>query len=125
VFNFARKYRILLTDGGAEEISNKLKDANRYQMECKHWMSSFWGNLMREEDIHGLTDLVDLIRDIIYFLQVAMIETYERKAEHIYTKLLTKFPKSARVLRAYGLFFEEIKNDVESAQVIHVVALAN
>ena len=31
--------------------------------------------------------------------------------------MILKFPKNARVLRAYGSFLEDIKNDVELAQI--------
>src|SRR4051794_23986583 len=35
------------------------------------------------------------------------------------SQLLARYPKSVRILRAYGFFLEEIKNDMETAQLVY------
>ena len=100
-----RKKLVELVDGGLEQIISKLKLAARYQEECKKWIRAFWGHLSKEEDLGQLAEIV------VY------IERSEKQAETIYRKLLARYPKSVRVLRAYGVFLEEIKNDIELSQL--------
>lgn len=62
---------------------------------------------MAQEDLNILPDIV------------ASIETFENKAAVILQKLVEKFPKSSRVLRAYGTFTEEIQKDTEKAKRLY------
>lgn len=77
---------------------------------CKKWIRTFWNNLAKEEELGSLPGtivhfIMSYIKDI-----VAMIEKYEKKSEHIYKKLMIRFPKSVRVLRAYAIFLEEVQH---------------
>lgn len=47
---------------------------------------------------------------------VASIEAYEKKTERILSTLVRRYPRSVKVLRAQGMYYEDIKNDVELAQ---------
>lgn len=93
-------------DGGNEEIASNLRRANRFQEESRKWIRNFWKALSKEENLSTLSDVV------------AVIEKNEKRAETIYSSLFAKFPKVPRVLRAYGNFLEEIKNDTSKAQAM-------
>ena len=62
-------------DGGAEEISFKLRQAKEHSEECKKYIRMFWHNLLSEVDLSGINDLV------------ARIEKHERSTEVIFKKV--------------------------------------
>eukprot|EP01116_Phalansterium_solitarium_P017036 TRINITY_DN4101_c0_g5_i1.p1 TRINITY_DN4101_c0_g5~~TRINITY_DN4101_c0_g5_i1.p1 ORF type:complete len:1724 (+),score=505.03 TRINITY_DN4101_c0_g5_i1:87-5258(+) len=94
-------------DGGLEEITARLQRASKYEDECKRFIRAFWRHLSREEDLNALPEIV------------SSIDKNEKQANEIYLQMLQQFPKSARVLRAYGAFLEEIMNDAELAAVAY------
>lgn len=112
-----RKKIVREKDEGAEEITEALKRTSQYQEECKKYIASFWNHLLKEMELNSITDIV------------VKIDKYERKAEAIYRrvssvviqfltyKLMRKFPKSVTLLRAYAIFLEEVKNDLELSQI--------
>eukprot|EP01116_Phalansterium_solitarium_P002832 TRINITY_DN1311_c0_g1_i6.p1 TRINITY_DN1311_c0_g1~~TRINITY_DN1311_c0_g1_i6.p1 ORF type:complete len:1724 (+),score=589.32 TRINITY_DN1311_c0_g1_i6:117-5288(+) len=100
-----RKERVQLTDGGEEEITDKLARASRLQEHCKKWISAFWQNLAREDELSKLLEIV------------SSIDQYERKADDVFRALLVKFPRSARVMRAFGVFLAEVKADLELSRL--------
>ncbi len=70
----------------------------------------FWADLLKDDDLIKLMDTV------------ASIEKNEKRAESIYKKLLAKFPRNSQILRAYGSFLEEVKNDVEMSRTAYRMA---
>eukprot|EP01116_Phalansterium_solitarium_P017031 TRINITY_DN4101_c0_g1_i5.p1 TRINITY_DN4101_c0_g1~~TRINITY_DN4101_c0_g1_i5.p1 ORF type:complete len:1760 (+),score=718.95 TRINITY_DN4101_c0_g1_i5:237-5516(+) len=100
-----RRSMVREQDGGMEEISVKLQRAAKYQDECKRYIRAFWRHLSKEEDLNALPEIV------------SSIDKNEKLANDLYAQMLMQFPKSARVLRAYGAFLEEIKNDIELAEM--------
>ena len=70
---------VMSIDGGNEEISNGLKEADRASHRAKQHLLSFWRLLSSEGDIAGLPNIV------------ASVEKYERKADAVYQKVKSNF----------------------------------
>eukprot|EP01116_Phalansterium_solitarium_P000228 TRINITY_DN10134_c0_g2_i1.p1 TRINITY_DN10134_c0_g2~~TRINITY_DN10134_c0_g2_i1.p1 ORF type:complete len:1502 (-),score=473.50 TRINITY_DN10134_c0_g2_i1:59-4564(-) len=94
-----------LQDGGQAEISARLTRAMKYQEECRRHIRTFWSRLVKDEDLNTLPEIV------------SAIDLNEKRAEDVYRRLTLMYPKSPQVLRAYGVFLDEIKSDPELAQM--------
>jgi hypothetical protein len=76
--DLTRKKNVERIDGGLEQISHKLRQAAKYQEECKSRIRAFWGNLAKEEDLSSLPEIV------------VSIERNEKFAESIYKQVQYK-----------------------------------
>eukprot|EP00741_Cyanophora_paradoxa_P022881 tig00021522_g22101.t1 len=83
------------------EFQKQLKSAKEGHIKCLKCIKTFWTLL--QDDAEGATNrLSDVLR---------LIDMYEARAEKNYTALLSKYPSSIKILRAYGGFVEQVKND--------------
>eukprot|EP01116_Phalansterium_solitarium_P002831 TRINITY_DN1311_c0_g1_i4.p1 TRINITY_DN1311_c0_g1~~TRINITY_DN1311_c0_g1_i4.p1 ORF type:complete len:1721 (+),score=538.54 TRINITY_DN1311_c0_g1_i4:169-5331(+) len=104
--DYRRKECVRAIDGGEEEITDKLVRATRYQEHCKRWIRAFWQHLARDEDLGKIPEIV------------SGIDVNERKADEVFRMLLVAYPRSARVMRAFGVFLADVKADHELSQAV-------
>ena len=70
-----RQNRVEISDGGAEEITFRLKRAKLHSETCKKNIRTFWNSLLTEVDVSNLNGVV------------ADIEKHETSADSIYSKV--------------------------------------
>lgn len=86
------------------QFQNNFKSARRFHNKALRSIRSFWRLLLEDE-----VNIGDLPRAF------KVIDTAEAKAKQYYVQLLDRYPKSIRILRAYGQFLEEVLQDTISA----------
>eukprot|EP00741_Cyanophora_paradoxa_P024903 tig00000317_g24044.t1 len=75
-------------------------------------MRLVWTTLQEEDEV-ALAKLADIFR---------LVDRYESMAESNLKSLLSKYPRSIRILRAMGAFVEEVKNDALRAEEYYRLA---
>jgi PAS domain S-box-containing protein len=93
------------------EFQNNFRQARRFHKKALKQIRGFWRML--------LSDNVDIAELPTAFKFIGMAET---KARNYYLQLVRKYPNSARVLRAYGEFLDEVMNDHFSADMLYYKA---
>eukprot|EP00741_Cyanophora_paradoxa_P008210 tig00000025_g7945.t1 len=88
------------------EFQKQLKAAKEGHFKCMRAMKLFW-TVLQEDDETALARLSDIFR---------LVDTYETMADKNYTALLQKYPRSIRILRSFGAFVEQVKNDPMTAE---------
>eukprot|EP00741_Cyanophora_paradoxa_P000725 tig00000441_g698.t1 len=67
----------------------------------------FWTSLLERDDAEALSKASEVCRSI---------DSFEQQADRNYQVLIEKYPRSIRLLRAYGSFVESVKNDPAAAE---------
>lgn len=89
------------------EFQSQLRRAVRTHKKAFRGMRNFWRHLLSDNSMQGIDALGKMLRDL---------HAYESTAEKTYKGLLKKYPRSVRLLRSYGVFELEIKNEEDSAR---------
>jgi PAS domain S-box-containing protein len=86
--------------GGEENLRRRLQVARKHQSHCRAALKKFWSLLLKDNcDMRQLTRII------------AMIAEHENAAENTFRRLLTEYGQSPRLLRAYGEFLMEVKQE--------------
>eukprot|EP01105_Mastigella_eilhardi_P012222 TRINITY_DN2806_c0_g1_i1.p1 TRINITY_DN2806_c0_g1~~TRINITY_DN2806_c0_g1_i1.p1 ORF type:complete len:1449 (+),score=227.79 TRINITY_DN2806_c0_g1_i1:312-4349(+) len=96
-------------DGGAEDIAQGCKEAQRHVNKAKEAMKKFWRYLL-QEDVESLHQTF------------AELDKHEQKAFDIFTLMRQKYTKSTKVLRQFAQFLDEVRQEHESAQSLYILA---
>eukprot|EP00824_Muranothrix_gubernata_P026587 TRINITY_DN941_c0_g1_i8.p1 TRINITY_DN941_c0_g1~~TRINITY_DN941_c0_g1_i8.p1 ORF type:complete len:1527 (-),score=344.29 TRINITY_DN941_c0_g1_i8:1089-5477(-) len=93
------------------EMQRNLKIATQSHARAKHYIGTFWQLLFSgNTDPEALASVIE------------KIERYEVNAQRAYAKLISRFPNSVKVLREYGTFCSEVKNDQETSHQVFALA---
>lgn len=101
---------ICFQDGGVEEVSKSLLNANRHAHRAKLLVKNFWESLLHEEDLMLMPNMV------------AKLEHEETAADRSFQKLRARFPQNVAVMRHYAQFLDEVKGDPDLAYELYKLA---
>eukprot|EP00741_Cyanophora_paradoxa_P011385 tig00020556_g10996.t1 len=95
------------------EFQKQFKAAKEGHLKTVKAMRLFWHTLLEDDE----TAFSKMPRRVAGAQEIfRLVDAHESVAEKNYVALLQKYPRSVRVLRAFGSFIEQVKNDALVAE---------